>query len=66
VIYENRDWHLFPQGRNTEKAISEALQSGLLRSVASFPDTLYTSRFRGTFRTTTVEVLARDSTARTQ
>jgi hypothetical protein len=64
VVYENRDWSLYPSGSNTGRAVDDAYRSGLLRNVASFVDTLYTSRFRGTFRVTQVNVAVRSSPRR--
>lgn len=61
VVYESRDWSLYPSGSNTERALDDAYRSGLLRNVVSFEDTLYTSRFRGTFSVTQVNVAARSS-----
>jgi hypothetical protein len=58
VIFENRDWSLYPGGRGTQRAVVDALRHGLLRQVASFDCALYTSRFRREFRQTRVYVFA--------
>jgi hypothetical protein len=59
LLYDNYDWQSFVGGPGMMKAISEAAQSGMLRKVASFEDTLYTSRFRRTYETTTVDLFER-------
>jgi hypothetical protein len=59
VIYDSRDWTIFPGGASTMKAVDDAYRSGLLKRVISFDDTLYTSRFRRTYRTARVSVLER-------
>jgi hypothetical protein len=59
VIYENRNWKDYPGGAATLNAIGEASGAGTLEKIASFEDTLYTSRFRRTYRTTRVYVLRR-------
>jgi hypothetical protein len=59
VIYENRNWKDYPGGAATMNAIGEASRSGTLEKIASFEDTLYTSRFGRMYRTTRVYVLRR-------
>jgi hypothetical protein len=59
VIYENRNWSLYPGGTETQSAVEESFRSGMLRKVASFDDTLYTSRIRRTYRTTHSVLLER-------
>ena len=59
VIYEDRDWSIYPGGAEAQRAIDESLRSGALRNVVSFDDTLYTSRFRRTYRTSRLHLLER-------
>jgi len=59
VIYENRNWTLFPGGSDMQNAVLDAYREGLLKKVVSFEDTLFTSRARRTYRTTRVHVLER-------
>ena len=59
VLYENRDWSRYPGGESTMNAVADGLRAGLLTKVIFFEDTLYTSRFRRSYRTTRVHVLKR-------
>jgi hypothetical protein len=64
VLYDNYDWQPFVGGANMTKAVTDAAGVGLLRKVASFEDTLYTSRFRRRYETTTVDLFERSSAPR--
>jgi hypothetical protein len=64
VIFENRDWSVYPGGSEAQDAVRDALHNGLLRRVALFDCALYTSRFRGEFRRTKVYVFERSTPAR--
>jgi hypothetical protein len=63
VIFENRDWSVYPGGRGAQEAVRDAVHDGLLRRVAQFDCALYTSRFRGEFRRTRVYVFERSARA---
>ncbi len=63
VIYEDRDWKDYPGGASTMKSVRDGFQSGLLREVVSFEETLYTSRVRRNYRSARVHVLARQVSA---
>jgi hypothetical protein len=56
VLYDNYDWQPFVGGANMMSAVSDASRAGVLKKIASFADTLYTSRFRRRFETTTVDL----------
>jgi hypothetical protein len=58
VVYEDRDWELYPGGAEMKDAIGEAAALGFLRPVQTFDLRLYTSRARRTWRDARVSVLA--------
>jgi hypothetical protein len=57
VIYDNRDWKDFPGGPDMMRAIDQAYRAGSLRTVRSFDEKLYTSRYQRTYRTASVHIL---------
>lgn len=59
VIYEDRDWSLFPGGSEMQRAFREAYKLGQLTPIMSLTDTLFTSRLRRDYRITRVHVLER-------
>jgi hypothetical protein len=59
LVYENRNWTVFPGGAGMQRAVGDAYRLGLLKKIKSFEDTLYTSRARRVYRTTLVHVLER-------
>jgi hypothetical protein len=59
VVYENRDWSTFVGGREMQDAMLDANRRGMLKPVTSVVDTLYTSRFDRTYRTTEILVMKR-------
>ena len=59
VVYEDTDWSPLVGGQNAMNAIGDASRSGLLKKIAVFDDTLYTSRLRKTYLTTKVDVFER-------
>ena len=63
VIYENRNWSDFYGGSEMQSAVGDAYRKGLLKPVRTFNDTLFTSRFNRSYRTTKVHLLER-ATAR--
>jgi hypothetical protein len=62
VIYENRDWSDYYGGGDMQSAVGDAYRKGLLKRVRTFEDTLFTSRFKRSFRTTKVHLLERAAT----
>ena len=59
VLYDNYDWQPFVGGANMMNSVADAARAGILKKVASFQDTLYTSRFRRKYETTTVDLFER-------
>lgn len=62
VIYESRDWSDFYGGSDMQLAMGDAYRKGLLKRVRTFDDTLFTSRFSRSYRTTRVHLLERTTT----
>jgi hypothetical protein len=58
VVYEDRDWEIYPGGAEMKDAIGEAAALGLLMPVQTFDLRLYTSRAQRIWRNTRVTVLA--------
>ena len=52
VLFENRDWSMYPGGDAMESAIEDGFRNGTLKHFTSFVDTLYTSRWDKKFRVT--------------
>lgn len=59
IIYEVRDWSLYPGGTEMQGAVSEGIAAGALTPIRSFDARLYTSRLWRQYRTTRVLVLKR-------
>jgi hypothetical protein len=59
VLYEDRDWSDYYGGSEMQRTVGDAYRSGLLRDVKTFQDTLFTSRFTRSYRTTKVHLLER-------
>lgn len=58
VVYEDRDWEIYPGGAEMKDVIGQAAALGLLRPVQTFDLRLYTSRAQRTYRNGRVSVLA--------
>ena len=56
LIYEERDWSMFPGGSEMKAAVTQAVEQGELTPLRSFDERLYTSRARRSYRETRVTI----------
>lgn len=58
VVYEDREWEIYPGGAEMKDAIRDAAALGILRPIQTFDLRLYTSRAQRTWKSARVSVLA--------